>query len=54
MPRKSDKPLTQCGYTIEEEQKRILDDEALARRYNGTSELVREIFRAWIEEFHNP
>lgn len=52
MPPKSDDILVKIGCTITEDQKRILEEEALARHYNGVSDLVRNIFQAWIEEFH--
>jgi hypothetical protein len=52
MPKKNIEELAHDGYTITAEQKRIIAAEAFARRYSGKSELVREIFQAWIDEFH--
>lgn len=52
MPKKSEQTLVPAGWKITDEQKRVLDEEAHARRYNGTSELVRDIFDSWIEENH--
>lgn len=50
---KHEEKLIKAGWAITQEQKRIIGEEALARRYNGESELVRAIFQAWIEENHN-
>lgn len=51
MPAKSEEPLVSTGYKIKETQKAALEKEALDRRYDSVSALVRDIFDAWIEEF---
>jgi hypothetical protein len=50
MPLKHAETLVKIGWTITEEQKKTIEKEAHARRYNGVSELVRDIFQAWIDE----
>lgn len=52
MPPKHAETLKKVSYTVAIRHDSILNEEALARGYNGTSEMVRDIFEAWIEENH--
>lgn len=52
MPAKLAEEIERTGWSMFKRHVNILNEEALARGYSGTSELVRDIFEAWIEENH--
>lgn len=54
MPPKHSEQLVKVSFTITKKHHDIILEEALVRRYDSVSHLAREIFQAWIEEFHSP
>lgn len=52
MPPKHAEELQKVSFTITKKHAEVIQEEALARGYDSVSHLAREIFQAWIEEFH--